>query len=94
MKKKIVSMALMVVLCFVLAMSAFAEGVQYKTGDYVAYSGHTDFGYYFTYSVEKTNTNYKCFSVVENAQRVYAAVKESLYDYYKNVFNDQDVTFK
>lgn len=53
MKKKIVSMALMVVLCFVLAMSAFAEGVQYKTGDYVAYSGHTDFGYYFTYSVEK-----------------------------------------
>lgn len=64
MKKKIVSMALMVVLCFVLAMSAFAEGVQYKTGDYVAYSGHTDFGYYFTYSVEKTNTNYKCFSVV------------------------------
>ena len=56
MKKKIVSMALMVVLCFVLAMSAFAEGVQYKTGDYVAYSGHTDFGYYFTYSVEKTNT--------------------------------------
>ena len=65
MKKKIVSMALMVVLCFVLAMSAFAEGVQYKIGDYVAYSGHTDFGYYFTYSVEKTNTNYKCFSVVE-----------------------------
>ena len=57
MKKKIVSMAMMVVLCFVLAMSAFAEGVQYKTGDYVAYSGHTDFGYYFTYSVEKTNTN-------------------------------------
>ena len=55
MKKKIVSMALMVVLCFVLAMSAFAEGVQYKTGDYVAYSGHTDFGYYFTYSVEKTS---------------------------------------
>ena len=54
----------------------------------------TDFGYYFTYSVEKTNTNYKCFSVVENGQRVYAAVKESLYDYYKNVFNDQDVTFK
>lgn len=51
MKKKIVSMALMVVLCFVLAMSAFAEGVQYKIGDYVAYSGHTDFGYYFTYSV-------------------------------------------
>lgn len=94
MKKKIVSMALMVVLCFVLAMSAFAEGVQYKIGDYVAYSGHTDFGYYFTYSVEKTNTNYKCFSVVENGQRVYAAVKESLYDYYKNVFNDQDVTFK
>ena len=33
MKKKIVSMALMVVLCFVLAMSAFAEGVQYKIGD-------------------------------------------------------------
>lgn len=25
---------------------------------------------------------------------MYAAVKESLYDYYKNVFNDQDVTFK
>ena len=48
MKKKIVSMALMVVLWFVLAMSAFAEGVQYKTGDYVAYSGHTDFGYYIT----------------------------------------------
>lgn len=44
--------------------------------------------------LKKTNTNYKCFSVVENGQRVYAAVKESLYDYYKNVFNDQDVTFK
>lgn len=78
MKKKIVSMALMVVLCFVLAMSAFAEGVQYKIGDYVAYSGHTDFGYYFTYSVEKTNTNYKCFSVVENGQRVCGCKRKSI----------------
>ena len=94
MKKKVVSVALTVILCLVFAMSVFAEDAQYKTGDYVAYSGHTDFGYYFTYSVEDTNTDYKCFSVVENGQRVYAAVKESLYEYYKSVFNDQDVTFK
>lgn len=95
MRKKLVALLVTAILSFTLAVSVFAEGAQYKTGEYVTYAGHTDFDYYFTYSVEKTNTNYKCFSVVEaDGQRVYAAVKESLYEYYKNVFNDQDVTFR
>lgn len=94
MKKKVVALLVTMILSLSFAMAVFAEDTQYKIGAYVSYSGHTDFGYYFTYSVEKTNTNYKCFSVVENGQRVYAAVKESLYEYYKSVFDNQDVTFR
>lgn len=90
--KKLASLLLTMVLCLALAVPAFAADTQYKTGEYVVYSGHTDFGYYYTYSTDKAN--YKCFSVVENGQRVYAAVKESLYEYCRQVFNDKDVTFE
>lgn len=94
MKKKVVSLLLTMLLCLAFAVPVFAEETQYKTGEYVVYSGHTDFDYYYTYTVEKSDTNYKCFSVVENGQRVYAAVKESLYEYCRQVFNDQDVTLE
>lgn len=94
MKKKIVALLVTVMLSVTFVVAAFAEGAQYKVGEYVTYSGHTDFDYYFTYTVEKSNTSYKCFSVVEDGQRVYAAVKESLYEYYRSVFNNQDVTFR
>ena len=90
--KKVVSLLLTMVLCLAFAAPVFAADTQYKTGEYVVYSGHTDFGYYYTYSTD--NANYKCFSVVENGQRVYAAVKESLYEYCQKVFNDQDVTLE
>ena len=93
MKKKFVALLLTVVLCLAAVMPAFAaDGTQYKLGDYVSFSGHTDFGYYYTYTAGKTD--FKCFSVVEDGQRVYAAVKESLYEYFKAVFNDQDVALK
>ena len=92
MKKKITALILAVMLCFAIAMPAFAAETQYTAGQYVTFSGHTDFGYYYTYTAG--NTNYKCFSVVENGQRVYAAVKESLYEYFKVVFDNQDVSFE
>ena len=64
--KKVVSLLLTMVLCLAFAAPVFAADTQYKTGEYVVYSGHTDFGYYYTYSTD--NANYKCFSVVENGQ--------------------------
>lgn len=94
MKKKTLTLLLTLLLCLTLAVPAFAEESQYRKGQYVTFSGHTDFDYYYTYTEEKTEVNYKCFSVVENGQRVYAAVKESLYEYYRSVFNDQDVSLK
>lgn len=71
-----------------------ASGVrQYKVGNYVSYSGHTDFGCYYTYTVK--DVNYKCFSVVSaDGQCYYASVKESLYEYFKGAFANQDITFR
>ena len=76
------------------AMTAFADNVQYKNGQTVEFSGHTDFGYFFTYTSGNGKVNYKCFSVVNNGDRKYAAVNEDLYEYFKAVFNDKDVVFK
>ena len=92
MKKKLVALLLAAILCVAIAVPAFAAETQYKPGNYVTFTGHTDFGYYYTYTAGKTD--FKCFSVVENGQRIYAAVKESLYESFKTVFNDQDVAFR
>lgn len=62
MKKKVISLLAVLALCLAFAVPAFAADTQYKVGDYVSYSGHTDFGYYYTYTVK--DVNYKCFSVV------------------------------
>ena len=92
MKKKIVSLLLTTLLCVLFVVPAFADDVQYKIGKYAEYSGHTDFGYYYTYTTDKGN--YKCFSVVKDDQRIYASVKESLYEYSRAVFDNQDITFE
>ena len=93
MKKKVISLLVMLALCLAFAVPAFAADTQYKVGDYVSYSGHTDFGYYYTYTAK--DVNYKCFSVAAaDGQRYYASVKESLYEYFKGAFANQDVTFR
>lgn len=93
MKKKVISLLAVLALCLAFAVPAFAADTQYKVGDYVSYSGHTDFGYYYTYTVK--DVNYKCFSVVSaDGQRYYASVKESLYEYFKGAFANQDITFR
>ena len=52
MKKKVISLLAVLALCLAFAVPAFAADTQYKVGDYVSYSGHTDFGYYYTYTVK------------------------------------------
>lgn len=91
--KRIIGVLFMLVAAAIFSCSAFAADAQYKAGDYVSYSGHTDFGYYYTYT--DNNVNYKCFSVVTaDGQRFYASVKDSLYEYFKGAFADRDITLR
>lgn len=93
MKKKVISLLAVLALCLTLAVSAFAEGSQYKTGEYVTYAGHTNFDYFYTYT--EKDVNYKCFSVMAtDGQQFYSAVKESLYEYYRSAYADKDVTLR
>lgn len=76
MKKKVISLLAVLALCLAFAVPAFAADTQYKVGDYVSYSGHTDFGYYYTYTVK--DVNYKCFSVVSaDGQRYMHPLKKA-----------------
>lgn len=93
-RRTFLALGLTAALSLPFAMSAFADDVQYKNGQTVEYSGHTDFGYFFTYTSGDGKINYKCFSVVNNGDRKYAAVKENLYDYYQATLNDKDLVFK
>lgn len=93
-RRTFLALGLTAALSLPFAMSAFADDVQYKNGQTVEFSGHTDFGYFFTYTSGNGKVNYKCFSVVNNGDRKYAAVNEDLYEYFKAVFNDKDVVFK
>lgn len=54
-------------------------------------SGKTDFNYFYTY---KDVLNYKCFSLTKDGKRFYASVREDLYDYYKNAFQNHSLTLK
>ena len=45
MKKKIVSLFAVLALCLALAVPAFAAGNDYRVGQYVTFSGRTDFDY-------------------------------------------------
>lgn len=93
MKKKIVSLFAVLALCLALAVPAFAAGNDYRVGQYVTFSGRTDFDYYYTYT--SGDVPYKCFSVVSaDGQRYYASVKESLYEYYRSAFANQDVSLR
>ncbi len=94
-RRTFLALGLTAALSIPFAMTAFADGNQYKAGQTVEFSGHTDFGYYYTYTVGSSKkVNYKCFSVVNNDVRTYAAVHEDLYEYYKSAFEDKDVVFK
>lgn len=65
---------------------------QYTKNQEIIISGKTDFGYYYTY--KDGSITYKAFSLTQNGQRYYAAVRESLYDYYKNAFQNHSLTLK
>lgn len=93
-RRTFLALGLTAALSIPFAMTAFADGVQYKNGQTVEFSGHTDFGYFFTYTSGNGKVNYKCFSVVDNGKRKYAAVNEDLYEYFKAAFDDKDVVFK
>ena len=94
-RRTFLALGLTAALSIPFAMTAFADGSQYKPGQTVEFSGHTDFGYYYTYTAGSSQkVNFKCFSVVNNDVRTYAAVHEDLYDYYKLAFEDKDVVFK
>ena len=94
MKKKLFAILVSVVALLAFSAVAFADEPEYKTGLILEFSGHTDFDYFYTYTAGTKQVNYKCFSVVENGQRKYVSVKESLYESYRNVFANQDVTFQ
>lgn len=49
-RRTFLALGLTAALSLPFAMSAFADDVQYKNGQTVEYSGHTDFGYFFTYT--------------------------------------------
>lgn len=100
MRKKLVALVLSIAALLAFSAVAFADDPQYSRGKSVEFSGHTDFDYFYTYSGVPIPSatidpiDFKCFSVVENGQRVYAAVQESLYEYYRKTFSDQDITLK
>ncbi len=100
MRKKLFAILVSVVALLAFSAVAFADEPEYSRGKSVEFSGHTDFDYFYTYSgvpipsATTTQIEFKCFSVVENGQRVYAAVKENLYEYYRKTFSDQDITLK
>lgn len=94
-RRTFLALGLTAALSIPFTMTAFADDESYSAGQTVEFSGHTDFGYYYTYTVGSSKkVNYKCFSVVNNNVRTYAAVNEDLYEYYKATFNDKDVVFK
>lgn len=64
---------------------------QYTKDQEIIISGETDFNYFYTY---KDVLNYKCFSLTKDGKRFYAAVREDLYDYYKNAFQNHSLTLK
>lgn len=64
---------------------------QYTKDQELIISGKTDFGYFYTY---KDSLNYKCFSLTKDGKRFYASVREDLYDYYKNAFQNHSLTLK
>lgn len=101
MKKKIIAIAMTVLLYCTFLMTVFAETPQYKIGQIVEFSGQADFGYFYTYTdtdytiYPYNEANYKCFSVVTTeGQRFYAAVKECQYEYCRAAFEGQDITLK
>lgn len=64
---------------------------QYTKDQELIISGKTDFNYFYTY---KDGLNYKCFSLTKDGQRFYASVREDLYDYYRNAFQNHSLTLK
>lgn len=64
---------------------------KYTKNQELVISGKTDFNYFYTY---KDGLKYKCFSLTKNGERFYASVREDLYDYYKNAFQNHSLTLK
>lgn len=64
---------------------------QYTKDQELIISGKTDFNYFYTY---KDGLNHKCFSLTKDGKRFYASVREDLYDYYRNAFQNHSLTLK
>ena len=64
---------------------------KYTKNQELVISGKTDFNYFYTY---KDGLKYKCFSLTKDGKRFYASVREDLYDYYKNAFQNHSLTLK
>ena len=61
-RRTFLALGLTAALSIPFAMTAFADGSQYKAGQTVEFSGHTDFGYYYTYTAGSSKkVNFKCF---------------------------------
>lgn len=100
-RRTFLALGLTAALSIPFAMTAFADGNQYKVGQTVEFSGRTDFDYFYTYTAEDYSvypfpeTDYKCFSVIdESGKRFYAAVKSVQYEHARTAFANQTFTFK
>lgn len=71
--------------------ASLSLSTEYTKGQEIIISGKTDFNYFYTY---RDGLKYKCFSLTKNGERVYASVREDLYDYYKNAFQNHSLTLK
>lgn len=72
-RRTFLALGLTTALSIPFAMTAFADGIQYKAGQTVEFSGQTDFDYFYTYTAEDYSvypfpeTDYKCFSVIDES---------------------------
>ena len=94
MKKRILSIVLSMITCFMIVLPAFAaETTQYKENEEIIISGKTDFDYFYTYTT-KSSIDYKCFSLTLDGQRYYAAVIPDKYEYYRQAFTEHSLTLQ
>lgn len=99
-RRTFLALGLTAALSIPFAMTAFADGNQYKVGQTVEFSGRTDFDYFYTYTAEDYSvypfpeTDYKCFSVIdESGKRFYAAVKSVQYEHARTAFAKSNFHF-
>ncbi len=96
-RRTFLALGLAAALSIPFATTAFAAETQYKKGSYIEFSGIPDFNYYYTYldTYKGNKWDFKCFSVVsDDGQRWYAAVRNGVYEYCREIFENQAITLK